>query len=694
MIIKRLSLRNFKKFRDETIGFEPGLNVIKGPNEAGKSTIHAALRMALFAKPTATGQEVKQAKSWKAEEMFAVELDVAVCGGEYRISKDFAARKGALSGGGAVDSVTDPDCIQKRLGEWLGCPNEKFFRSTVCVDQDEVAGWDAGEMARHLQKVVAGGDVAAREALKRLTGALQKLRVGLDRPAVNPGRIKQTQDRLRRLRELRETVAGQVARVTEAQKTATECGERLETIAADLDTKTELLEKNRKARELDSEIAALEKEFAKRQQAKESHGRVESLTRQEDSFPAGVRDERRVAALVDQQSRLDEKRQMAERMRREAAQAPQPVRPSLLIAAAGVVILIAGVVAGYTMTPGVYVVALVGAALVIFGLAPYVTSGRRSVAAETSGVAAVETEIEADASALASALAAAGVASADEATTRLAELREVRTRREKAEGELGGVTAGKTWEQFEAETRGLAPQIEQKKEVAASLAGSRLEPLEYERLQSEVKKLAAARQECEKRITEADYAIANTEADPDELARIDDETAELSETLELLDRRRRVYEAAMEGIELAERETMETATEVLQETVGARVSEMTNGRYSDVQVDEEDLSMSVRSDEKGDWVSVDTDLSRATRDQFYLSARFGLIGQLCGEAKPPLLLDDPFVTFDADRLERTMALLKKMAAERQILLFTCHDEYGRFADHTLDLSATEMGDSA
>jgi uncharacterized protein YhaN len=133
---------------------------------------------------------------------------------------------------------------------------------------------------------------------------------------------------------------------------------------------------------------------------------------------------------------------------------------------------------------------------------------------------------------------------------------------------------------------------------------------------------------------------------------------------------------------------------VLQETVGARVSEMTNGRYSDVQVDEEDLSMSVRSDEKGDWVSVDDDLSRATRDQFYLAARFGLVGQLCGEAKPPLLLDDPFVTFDAERLERTMALLRQMAAERQILLFTCHDEYERFADHTVDLSAAETGGSA
>jgi len=481
--------------------------------------------------------------------------------------------------------------------------------------------------------------------------------------------------------------------VTEAQKTATECGERLETIAADLETKAELVEKNRKARELDSEIKTLEKEFAGRQRAKELHGQIEQLLREEESFPAAVRDERRVAALVDQQSRLDEKRQLAERMLREVAEVPEPARPSLLIPVIGAVILIAGLVAGYTMTPGVYVVALGGAAILIFGLATYVMSGRKIVPADTSQMTAMEAEIAADTSALGSALAEADVASVEEATKRLAELRDVRARREQAQGELKGVTGGKTWERFEEETRDLAPQIEQKKEVAASLAGSTLEPLEYERLQSEVKKLAAARQECEKRLTEADYAIANTDADPDELARIDDETAELSETLELLDRRRRVYEAAIEGIELAERETMETATEVLQETVGARISEMTNGRYSHVRVDEEDLSMSVRSDEKGDWVSVDNDLSRATRDQFYLSARFGLIRQLCGQAKPPLLLDDPFVTFDADRLERTMALLKKMAAERQVLLFTCHDEYARFADHIIDLAPAEKGSS-
>lgn len=689
MIIKRLRLHNFKKFRDETIEFGPGLNVIKGSNEAGKSTLHAALRMAFFEKPTATSQEVKRAKSWRAEEMFAIGMDVAADDGEFRLGKDFAARKASLAGGDTSEPVTDPDSVQKRLSSWLGCPNEKFFRSTVCVDQDEVAGWDAGEMARHLQKVVAGGDVAAREAIKKLGSALQKLRVGLDRPAVNPGRIKQTRDRLKELKETRAKVAGQVAGVVEAKRTATECRDRLEGIADDLKTKTELVEKNRKQRELASEIDALQTDFAGRRRAKELNDEIEELARREESFGALGPDERRAASLAEQSARLDEKRQILARMRSEAAEAPRPARPSILIPAMGAIILVAGIAAGFTMTPGMYVVALAGAAILIYGLTMYAATSRASVPTDTSQTTTLQREVEEDEAALATSLAEVGVASPEEATKRLAELNDVRANREQAQGELKGVTGGKSWEEFDEQTRGLAPDIERKKEVADSLAPSVLDPLEYERLQSEVEKLAAGQQECEKRMAQANYAIEHTDVDPDELARIDDEAAELRQTAELLARRQRVYEAAIEGIEQAERETMEKATDALQETVGARVSQMTNGRYSEVVVDEGDLSMSVRSDEKDDWVSVDDDLSRATRDQFYLAARLGLIGQLCGEAEPPLLLDDPFVTFDADRLERTMALLKEMAEERQVLLFTCHEEYGRFADHVIDLGALE-----
>ena len=49
MILRRLTLNPFAAGRDKSIEFAPGLTVVLGPNEAGKSTLAAALHRALFA---------------------------------------------------------------------------------------------------------------------------------------------------------------------------------------------------------------------------------------------------------------------------------------------------------------------------------------------------------------------------------------------------------------------------------------------------------------------------------------------------------------------------------------------------------------------------------------------------------------------------------------------------------------------
>ena len=48
MILQRLHLHPFAGLADREIRFAPGLNVVLGPNEAGKSTQRRALRQALL----------------------------------------------------------------------------------------------------------------------------------------------------------------------------------------------------------------------------------------------------------------------------------------------------------------------------------------------------------------------------------------------------------------------------------------------------------------------------------------------------------------------------------------------------------------------------------------------------------------------------------------------------------------------
>jgi uncharacterized protein YhaN len=79
------------------------------------------------------------------------------------------------------------------------------------------------------------------------------------------------------------------------------------------------------------------------------------------------------------------------------------------------------------------------------------------------------------------------------------------------------------------------------------------------------------------------------------------------------------------------------------------------------------------------------ELSQGARDQVYLSARLALSDLIFGDARPPLLMDDPFVKFDPERREAALKLCKDLAADRQIILFTCHDGYDAFADHVIEL---------
>ena len=58
MQIQRIAVENFRKLRDpvEIGGLQPGLNVIVGDNEEGKSTLLKAVQAAFFDKHSITGQ--------------------------------------------------------------------------------------------------------------------------------------------------------------------------------------------------------------------------------------------------------------------------------------------------------------------------------------------------------------------------------------------------------------------------------------------------------------------------------------------------------------------------------------------------------------------------------------------------------------------------------------------------------------
>jgi len=68
------------------------------------------------------------------------------------------------------------------------------------------------------------------------------------------------------------------------------------------------------------------------------------------------------------------------------------------------------------------------------------------------------------------------------------------------------------------------------------------------------------------------------------------------------------------------------------------------------------------------------ELSQATKEQAYISMRLSLAASLLDSAPFPIIMDDPFVHFDRERLCNMINLMEELKIHHQFLYFTCHRE--------------------
>ncbi len=104
-------------------------------------------------------------------------------------------------------------------------------------------------------------------------------------------------------------------------------------------------------------------------------------------------------------------------------------------------------------------------------------------------------------------------------------------------------------------------------------------------------------------------------------------------------------------------------------------SRMTQGRYTNMYIDSINDCREIYLKAKGNAVpiSVRSKLSKGTINQLYLSIRLGIIESLEKDGiKLPIILDELFSNWDEDRLDETLEVIKEIANERQVIIFTCN----------------------
>ena len=98
---------------------------------------------------------------------------------------------------------------------------------------------------------------------------------------------------------------------------------------------------------------------------------------------------------------------------------------------------------------------------------------------------------------------------------------------------------------------------------------------------------------------------------------------------------------------------------------------ITDGRYRQVYAPLGEQTITVTDADRR--TKKPSELSRGTREQLFLSLRFGLIRELGQRTEPlPVIVDEVLVNFDPDRALRAAIAFTELSYTNQILVFTCH----------------------
>lgn len=235
MIVENIKTNNFRNLSDAEIQFQVGLNVIKGPNEAGKTALLNAIRLSLFGDATTTSAEVQAQKRWESRSSFSIETNFNENNQIFIISRDYENKRNSIILPDGT-SFKNKKRMQEKIMELIGFPSEKCFNSTVCICQDEIREIEAGipEIRSLLEEKISGGNIDPNHILN----SLNKENVELKRAGQkNPGLIKQTEDRLNELKTKLAALKDVVQKMDKYRKELSEVLEKLSHVTKDLNLK-------------------------------------------------------------------------------------------------------------------------------------------------------------------------------------------------------------------------------------------------------------------------------------------------------------------------------------------------------------------------------------------------------------------------------------------------------------------------
>jgi DNA repair exonuclease SbcCD ATPase subunit len=696
MNIRKISLNRFKKFDSLELSLLPGLNIIKGPNEAGKSTLHSAVIAGLFFNPSHRRSEIRNNLSWHSDRMYEICLKITNSDKEYLITKDFENKAIRISEASSEKEALDSSKLDEHLCHWMGFSSADLFRSTVCIEQDKISQITRGDkqIGEILQSTITGEDeAAATHAIKKLemlTTAAPKEKSS--RSISYADNIRKLSEKAGELEEEKKSLQAEIRKISKASAQLIESEDKLTNMDTELKTKVNLKTKNERRKELKTQLEILQEKLRHAKGCLRLEAEIKKigdrLNVYQPFFSLGDEDVEQFHSLLGKKQSLEDLQKSLEEQLKYPKQKVMQKRPKFnYFFIAGLAMLWVGLIAAI-LSKYLLILAFLGLISLCAGIAIMISKSEVQIELSPDQIRnqinRAGDQLEFVNESIKYFLSRTKCGNSQEFIVKLEGYKPLKKRKSEKESELSGMLGEQTIEEIKCNCQDLAAKIDSIKDELRSLDAFVLDPEAYQRLLDEIETMTEEKSELENEIKLLEAATGSAHVTGEDLAVVEEQLSDLEQRLNSQKQLFEVAKTCLKHLKTARKRTLRSATHVLKQEIEKHISTITNNRYQKVEVDADTLNISVYAPEKRGYVDI-RNLSRATVDQIYLAARLGMVRLVSGDKKPPLLLDDPFIAFDDNRLEITMELLIKISHEYQILLFTCSNRYDQYADKVIDL---------
>ena len=161
--------------------------------------------------------------------------------------------------------------------------------------------------------------------------------------------------------------------------------------------------------------------------------------------------------------------------------------------------------------------------------------------------------------------------------------------------------------------------------------------------------------------------IESIESDID-IFEVENDIEVVSNEIEEMTKKLKIIEDTKKNLELA-KESFSSHYLGKMENSFMKNIEAINGEKIDLNID---INLDVQISKYGGYKKIDF-LSTGYKDLIYICMRMSLVEALFEGEKPFIVLDDPFVNLDEEKMEKAIELLKNIGKNYQIIYFVCHN---------------------